>query len=108
MADIEEGRRALIARLVDGGGQATQEQRRAAFAGGGAPLGGALAALVDKVARRAHRVTDEDVAAVRAAGLSQDQVFELVVCAAVGEVARQYDGARAALAAAVDEDKGQV
>ena len=30
-------------------------------------------------------MTDEDVAAVRAAGLSEDQIFEIVVCAAVGQ-----------------------
>ena len=39
----------------------------------------------------AYRVTDEDFAAVRESGLSEDQVFEIVVCAAIGEAPRQYD-----------------
>jgi alkylhydroperoxidase family enzyme len=56
--------------------------------------------LVEKVARHAFRVTDEDVAAARSAGLREDQVFELVVCAAVGEAHRQHEAALAALDAA--------
>jgi alkylhydroperoxidase family enzyme len=53
--------------------------------------------LIDKVAKRAYQVTDDDIAAARSSGLSEDQIFELVVCAAVGQAARQYDAARAAL-----------
>jgi hypothetical protein len=34
---------------------------------------------------------------VRAAGLSEDQVFEIVVCAAVGQADRQYRAALDAL-----------
>jgi hypothetical protein len=33
-------------------------------------------------------------------GLSEDQVFEIVVCSAIGQATRQYDGALAALEAA--------
>ncbi|HXU69900.1 MAG TPA: hypothetical protein VN947_11260 [Polyangia bacterium] len=100
MAKIEAGRRALVARILDGDGTAAREQRRAAFDNAG--LTGALATLADKVARHAHRVTDEDIAAARAAGLSEDQIYELVVCAAVGEATRQLDAGLAALAAATD------
>jgi AhpD family alkylhydroperoxidase len=32
-----------------------------------------------------------------ASGLSEDQIFEIVVCAAVGQATRQYDAALAAL-----------
>ena len=60
--------------------------------------------LIDKVARRAHRVTDEDVTAVRFAGLNEDQVFEIVVCAAIGQATRQHDNALAALASASGEE----
>ncbi|PTR45619.1 hypothetical protein C8K38_101348 [Rhodococcus sp. OK611] len=59
--------------------------------------------LIEKVADHAYRVTDEDIAAVRAAGLSEDQVFEIVVCAAVGQASRQYNSALAALAGATGE-----
>jgi alkylhydroperoxidase/carboxymuconolactone decarboxylase family protein YurZ len=34
---------------------------------------------------------------VRASGLTEDEVFELVVCAAVGQATRQYEAALAAL-----------
>ena len=99
MSDIRQARQALVARILDGAGEAPQAQRRAAFDNSG--LTGPVATLVDKVARHAHRVTDEDFAAVRAAGLTEDQVYELVVCAAVGEATRQLETALAAVAAAV-------
>ena len=50
-----------------------------------APAPRTLHTLIEKVANRAHRVTDEDVAALRATGLSEDQIFEIVICAAVGQ-----------------------
>lgn len=45
---------------------------------------GAAGELVDKVARHAYRVTDDDVAAARAGGWSEDELFDLVVATAVG------------------------
>jgi alkylhydroperoxidase family enzyme len=39
---------------------------------------------VETVRRNAYRVTDAQVAALLDAGLSQDEVFELTVAAAVG------------------------
>jgi hypothetical protein len=45
-------------------------------------------------------VSDADFAAARAAGASEDRLFELVIAAAVGEAVRQDAAARAALAAA--------
>ena len=98
MANIKEARQALVTRVLDGDGKAPRPQRRAAFDNTG--LTGAVATLVDKVAKHAHRVTDDDVAAVRASGLSEDQIYELVVCAAIGEATRQLDAGLAALAAA--------
>jgi alkylhydroperoxidase family enzyme len=98
MATLAEMRRAMIARVRDGGGAAARDERRAAFDNAG--LAGPLAALVAKVATRAHAITDEDFAAARAAGHSEDQLFEIVVCAALGQAARQYDTALAALDAA--------
>lgn len=49
-------------------------------------------------------MTDEDIAAARAPGLSEDQIFEIVVCAAIGQAMRQYDTALAALEAATEKD----
>ncbi|MDO9020897.1 MAG: hypothetical protein Q8S73_32275 [Deltaproteobacteria bacterium] len=98
MTDVTRAREALVTRILEGDGRASPAQRRAAFAREG--LDEPLQTLVRKVAEHAHRVTDADVAAARAAGLSEDQVFELVVCAAVGQASRQYDAALAALRAA--------
>jgi hypothetical protein len=60
--------------------------------------------LVDKVVRHAYRVTDEDITAARVSGLSEDQVFEIVVCAAIGQATRQYDTALAALEAVAGKE----
>jgi len=91
-------RRALVSRAVDGPGAATAEARRHAFDNRGVDL--AERALVDKVARTAWKVTDADVAAVTAAGRSDDEIFELAVCAALGQSTRQFESALAALDAA--------
>jgi len=90
-------RERLIDRVVEGDGKASREARRAAFANAGVTPE-AVRALIDKVARSAWKISDEDIAAAKAAGLTEDQIFELVVCAAVGAAKRQHDAARAALA----------
>jgi hypothetical protein len=45
-------------------------------------------------------VTDADIGTLRKAGLSEDQIYEIVVCAAIGQATRQYQNALAALSAA--------
>jgi hypothetical protein len=99
MANIAPMRAALVARILEGEGRASRSERRAAFDNAG--LCGPVAALIDKVARRAQEVSDADMAAVIKSGLGEDQVFELVVCAEVGQATRQYDAALAALKAAI-------
>jgi hypothetical protein len=98
MSDIRQARKALAARILEGDGRASHADRRAAFDNEG--LAEPLSSLIDKVTRRAHKVTDEDIAAARASGLSEDKVFEIVVCGAIGQATRQYDSALAALDAA--------
>ena len=98
MSDIRQARRALVARILDGPGKASPIQRRAAFDNAGLPE--RVSRLVEKVVRHAYKVTDEDIAAVRAAGFTEDQIFELVVCAAIGQATRQYEAALAAVEAA--------
>jgi hypothetical protein len=98
MANIRQARQAVIARILEGEGTTSLAQRRGAFDGAGLPE--PLSTLVEKVAKHAHDVTDDDIAAARASGLSEDQIFEIVVCAAVGQATRQYDAAFAALDAA--------
>ncbi|HEY5926948.1 MAG TPA: hypothetical protein VIV11_34915 [Kofleriaceae bacterium] len=94
MSNIAQHRKALITRIVDGDGRAEQNLRKAAFEGRGPE---AASGLVDKVTKHAYRVTDEDIAAATSAGLSEDQIFELVVCAAIGQANRQLETALAAL-----------
>jgi hypothetical protein len=101
MTDIARARKALVARILDGEGKAPSAQRRAAF--DDAEVAGPLGALLRKVRRAAHAITDDDVTAVRSAGIDEDQVFELVVCGAVGEATRQYEAALTALRAASAE-----
>jgi alkylhydroperoxidase family enzyme len=95
MSDITKARKNLVARILEGDGRASHEQRRAAFDHSG--LAEPLAGLIDKVARRACTVTDEDIATAKKSGLSEDRIFELVVCAAVGLATRQHETALAAL-----------
>jgi hypothetical protein len=102
MSDITQARKSLVARILEGDGRASHAQRRAAFANAG--LSAPLSTLIDKVARHAYQVTDADIAAARASGLSEDQIFEIVVGAAVGQAARQYDTALAALDAASEKE----
>ncbi|MGA9718449.1 MAG: hypothetical protein WBQ79_09235 [Acidobacteriaceae bacterium] len=102
MSDIRRARNALTKRILEGDGKVSPSERRGAFDNSG--LAGPLGALVDKVARHAYRVTDEDIAAARASGLSEDQVFEMVVCADIGEATRQYDAAVAALETAIGKE----
>jgi hypothetical protein len=101
MSDIRQARKALVARVLEGEGTAPHAERRAAF--DNAALSAPLSSLVDKVANNAGAISDVDVAAVLAAGLSEDHVFEIAVCAAIGEATRQYESALAALGAVVKE-----
>lgn len=53
----------------------------------GAPAGGVppdLKEHVDKIALHAYTITDEDVAALKAAGYSEDAIFEISIAAALG------------------------
>jgi alkylhydroperoxidase family enzyme len=98
MSDITSLKRALVTRVLEGSGEASPQMRRSAF--DNTELSEPMRTLVDKVARHANTVTDEDFAAARAAGLSEDQIYEVVVCAAIGQASRQYESALAALEAA--------
>lgn len=102
MSNIMEARKALTSRILESDGHAPTAQRRAAFDNGG--LEPPLGTLIEKVAKYPHKVTDEDIQAARELGLSEDQIFEIVVCAAVGQSIRQHDNALAALEAAIRKE----
>jgi len=100
MSDISQARGEMTRRVLKGDGSASPAQRRAAFDNAG--LEGALATLVDKIASCPHQITDEDFGTAKAACRSEDQLFEVVICAALGQAGRQYDAALAALEAATE------
>ncbi len=99
MSDIAEARRALVSRILEADGKATRSLRMAAFSNSG--LAEPLDVLVDKVATDASAVTDDDINAAKRSGRSEDQLFEMMVCAAIGQATRQYDSAIEALETAV-------
>ena len=72
----------LTETMLSGPGQLAPEVRKAAASGRGVPE--VLASYVGKVARHAYKVTDGDVQALREAGYTEDQIFELTACTALG------------------------
>jgi hypothetical protein len=97
-------RNAAVERAVRGPGTSSGELRRAAFDNANVPP--AAAALVDKIAHAASKITDDDIAAARTAGLSEDEIFEITACAAYGQAMRQLEAGLAALAAAITKTGG--
>ncbi len=53
-----------------------------------------LARYLAQVRQRAYEITDDDVAALKAAGVSEDEIFEQTVATAIGEGLRRLDRAR--------------
>jgi len=105
---------ALTRRLVDSvlltSGHTSSELRRgieaqAARIGGRPPAPGdagdgvpaPLSGYVDKVARHAYMVTDDDVAALQRVGNSDDVLFEVTVAAALGGALARLERGLAAL-----------
>ena len=61
------------------------------------PASPLLAAYLEKVRRRAVEVTDEDVAGLLASGLTQDQVYEATMRAAMTAGIERYEAGLRAL-----------
>jgi len=77
-------------------------EHQAAIHAGRLPQGGprlpqVLGTYVDKVARHAFKVTDADIEALRDAGYSEDAIFELTLCAALGAGIARLDRAITAM-----------
>ncbi|VAW39561.1 hypothetical protein MNBD_CHLOROFLEXI01-1860, partial [hydrothermal vent metagenome] len=73
--------------------ESSQELRQDVEAFGAACSGSQRAAVklpedlrpyLEKVSKHAYKVTDNDVQQIKAAGYSEDEIFELTVCAALG------------------------
>lgn len=92
----------LVDRVLRGDGHAPRDLRQAAFDNSG-PADERVRPLVEKVASQPAEISEADYAAARQAGLSDDQLWELVICAAVGQAARQYQGALDALGEVIKE-----
>ena len=50
-----------------------------------------LKPYVEAIQRHAHRITDEMVARLRKRGYTEDEIFEVTVCAAMHEALRRLD-----------------
>jgi alkylhydroperoxidase family enzyme len=97
--DIE----ALERRITEGPGTVPAEQRRAAADAKPVEGSAALAAYLEKVRKHAYKVTDEEVAALRAAGATDDELFELTVAAAFGAAKERLGAGLAAVATVYEE-----
>lgn len=79
----------------------TIEARSAELGGRPGPATGeipeALRVYVDKVARHAYKVTDRDVEELKAAGYSEDAIFEITLSAALGAGMSRLERGLAAL-----------
>jgi alkylhydroperoxidase family enzyme len=89
-------------RVLEGPGASSPAERRAAAGTGTEGLPPAAVAVIEKVRRHAYKVTDEDIAALKAAGLDEERIFELTIAAAVGVSNRRLEAAMKAIAEAGD------
>jgi alkylhydroperoxidase family enzyme len=97
----------LVDSLLNGRGDSDPELRRAVeqqaavhagrLAKNGRRLPQELSRYVDKVALHAFKITDDDIAALRANGHSEDAIFELTLCAALGAGIARLERAIAAM-----------
>lgn len=55
---------------------------------------GRLEPYLEKVRTRAYAITDEEVAALTRAGVSEDEIFEATTAAAAAEGVRRLDAAQ--------------
>jgi hypothetical protein len=85
----------MVEAVLAGPGSLDADTRRAAAQMADVPE--ALRSYLDKVARHAYKVTDEDVEALRTAGYSEDQIFEATVSCALGAGLRRLDAGLGAI-----------
>ena len=88
---LDELRRAVLGSP----GKTSPALREAAASGKDLPAD--LAPVIEKIRRHAYKVTDDDIAALRAAGRSDDELFELTCAAAVGVALHRCRRALAAI-----------
>lgn len=72
--------------------------RLRAVVAGMPPAPAVMSGYLEKVRDRAYTVTDADVEGLRAAGLSEDEIFEQTVAVAIAQGLRRLDAALEAIA----------
>jgi hypothetical protein len=92
-----EARRRLEDTVLRGPGRTASSLREGVARREGLPE--ELRALVEKIEKHAYEVTDDDVARLRAK-YTEDEIFEIVVAAALGASMRRLDAGMRALAEA--------
>jgi hypothetical protein len=92
---------ALINRILEGEGTAAAEDRKAAF--DNLIVADGLNTLIKKVALHPTKITEENINQIISSGYSEDQIFELIICAAVGQASRQYKSGLEALTEAMNK-----
>lgn len=97
MKRYDEFVKKVKAAVLDSAGATSRELRRAVAFGPASEVPDALRGYVDKVARHAYRVSDEDVAGLLKAGYSEDEIFELTGAAALGAALRRLERGMAVL-----------
>jgi alkylhydroperoxidase family enzyme len=96
----------LVARVLDGPGVSPAAMRRAAAGTGSEGLPPAAVPVIEKIRRHAYKVTDQDIAALAAAGLDEETIFELTIAAAVGVSKRRLELAMKVIAGAENDAAG--
>ena len=98
---FRDRRRALLGGVRDGSGETESALRHAAMQGDGVPE--RLQPLVRKIHDHAYKVTDDDITELKA-DLSEDALFEIIVCAALGAADHRFTRGMQALVEADVED----
>ena len=93
---------ALRAAVIEGPGVVPRERREAAARN--ADVAAGFSTYVDAIHRHAYRITDRTVAELRAAGASDDEIFEMTVAAACGAALERFDAGLRALRSAARGD----
>lgn len=88
--DRHADRLAALRAAVFGADALTDQTDRAAAADGG-ELPAELASFLTKVREASYRLTDADVAGLRAAGHPEEALFELTIAAALGAALHRLD-----------------
>jgi hypothetical protein len=90
-------------RLVESPGTLSSDARRAIVDRDAKGIPATLKPYLEKVFEHAYRVDDEDVAALKRAGVSEDEIFEATAAAALAAALLRLDAGMNALRGASGE-----